>query len=127
MNKFQSVRILPDDFSICRLPPESKCPDLSELSFFSVTRTLEEISIIIPSAVEIEGAKVESGWKALTLVGEIPFDLTGILLELIRPLSGNHIGIFALSTFNTDYVLIKEKHLSLAKQVLEESGYSFLS
>jgi len=102
---------------------------------FSITRTSSEISIIINdmilesiSPLFFEPDNRENGWISFSIdtTEPIPFDLIGILLSIAKPLAEKNIGIFALSTFNTDHVLIKESNLIEAKQALEEAGHSFV-
>jgi uncharacterized protein len=102
---------------------------------FSITKTSSEISIIINdfildsiSPLCIEPNNRENGWISFSIdtTEPIPFDLVGILLSIAKPLAESNIGIFAVSTFNTDHVLIKESNLIKAKQALEVAGHSFV-
>lgn len=70
---------------------------------------------------------MEHGWRALQVEGPLDFSLTGILASLATPLSGAGISIFAISTYDTDYLLVKEVHLDRARKVLEALGYTFLN
>ena len=102
---------------------------------FSITRTSSEISIIISDMILdsitsqcIKPDNREHGWISFSIdtTEPIPFDLVGILLSIAKPLAKANIGIFALSTYNTDHVLIKESNLIKAKQALEAAGHSFV-
>ena len=106
-----------------------------ERSFFSITSTSAETSVVIDDVIlETMSSSLdtslyvrEEGWIAFSIDTSepIPFDLVGILLSIAKPLADAKIGIFALSTFNTDHVLIKEANLEKAKEALEEAGHIF--
>ncbi len=108
-------------YSVCKLQASEKIPDLKG-NFFSITKTSDEISIIIEEGSEPVGAEVEKGWKALKVMGVLDFSLTGVLNQLTDPLAQAKISIFALSTYDTDYLLVKESSLSQVCQVLEHAG-----
>jgi uncharacterized protein len=74
--------------------------------------------------LELENAKQDSGWVCLKLIGPFAFDLTGILTSVLNPLRDAEIGIFAISTFDTDYVLVKLEHLERAVLTLENAGHT---
>lgn len=98
--------------------------------FVNVTRTEEELSIVCgTSAVRAdvradERSNVEDGWTTLMLVGPFEFHLTGILLNVLEPLAAANVGIFALSTFDTDYVLVKAAQLDDAVAALRTAGHT---
>lgn len=91
--------------------------------FFTVSRTEDELSIVCDSLFVPKGIQAETGWQALKVEGPLDFNLTGILSSLVQPLAENGISIFALSTFDTDYLLIKKESLGKAKQVLVHAGH----
>ena len=95
-------------------------------AFTSLTRTDDELSILCPQDVVPDGVKSDSGWVCLKLEGPFPFSQTGVLSSFIGPLSGNAIPIFALSTYDTDYVLIKQGHLTVSLEVLRAAGHQLL-
>lgn len=97
-----------------------------EQEFYSVTKTDEELSIVIREEVKIPGEKIESNWKTIRVVGVLDFSLTGILFQISQILAQAKISIFAISTYNTDYILLKEDKLEQAIMVLKQGGYSFL-
>lgn len=111
-------------FAICRFAPTFNLPTwASESEFFSITRTLEELSIVCPEAQVPPDVMAEFGWKGLMLEGPFDFGLTGILTSVLVPLAEAQIGIFAFSTFDTDYVLVKEENFERALEVLTEAGH----
>lgn len=120
------LRVLPDSLSICRLPPSDPVPGWAEDgAFSSITRTRTELSLVVSSERVPPGTRVESGWKALELEGPIPFTATGILESLLAPLSRARVPVFAVSTFDTDYVLVGEKDLARAIESLRAAGHGF--
>jgi hypothetical protein len=118
------LSILPYRLAICRLDPSAQAPKPAlEGEFFSVTRTPDELSFLVPEENAVKGARVEGGWRAFKVKGPLDFSLTGILSSIAAPLAAAKISIFALSTFDTDYILVKEAHLEQADRVLREAGF----
>ena len=111
--------------AICRLAPEASLPQWIEgCAFFCVARTAEELSIVCPEARVPAEAVAEPGWAVLQLLGPFPFSLTGVLASFLQPLAVARIPIFAISTFDTDYVLIKRENLQAAIGALGLAGHS---
>lgn len=117
-----NLQLLPQTFSICRLSPEASVQG----SFFSVTRTADEVSVVCAAGEEPAGAKVENDWRALKVAGPLDFALTGILYKLLGPLAEAKISIFALSTFDTDYILVRSANIDRAVEVLHADGHSVI-
>jgi uncharacterized protein len=117
------LKPIPGSLAVCRLPPGTPLPAWFRPSgFASVAWTDDELSITCEeSQVPIE-VRCERDWRCLMLQGPFAFDLTGVLLQVLQPLAAANIGIFAVSTFDTDYVLVKGASFEQAKQVLRESG-----
>lgn len=125
MDKAMKLKKLPYELSVCRLPDMSGV-DLG-MEFFFLGRTDEEISLVcrtedVPDCTEAR----EDGWRAFRIEGVLDFSLTGILSGLSAVLAENKIGIFAVSTFNTDYILVKSESFERAAAVLAEAGYEVL-
>jgi len=121
-------RLLPGPYAIVRLAPNAPVPDWSQKGdFTSVTRTSDELSIVC--ATENLPADVQSPhrWICLKLEGPFPFSQTGVLLSFIGPLSTKGIPIFAISTYDTDYVLIQEEFASASLNALQEAGHELCS
>ena len=113
-------------FTIYRLPHDHKVPDsVFGTSFYSISRSDEELSIVCPSSLMINSEKSESGWSGLKVLGPLDFSLTGILANISWHLAEAGISIFAISTFDTDYILVKTEKLIEAKKVLSMAGYIF--
>jgi uncharacterized protein len=117
-------RQLPDRYAVVRLAPDASIPDwTTKGEFTSISRTSDELSIVCP--LENIPSEYASGprWICLKLEGPFPFSQTGVLLSFIEPLSNNGVPIFAISTYDTDYILIQEQTHELAMQLLEEAGH----
>lgn len=109
-------------WAIARLGPSDAVPDWAGASTFaSVTRTAEELSIVCPESAVPDGVRAERGWAMLKLAGPFPFDATGILESVLAPLARAGVSVFAVSTFDTDYILVKRHDLVRAIDALEEA------
>ena len=121
----KTLTILPERLAICRLPPEEALPERPpHARFWSVTRTEEELSIVLPEEYAPAGSRAETGWRGLKVEGPLDFDTPGILASLALPLAKAGISIFALSTYDTDYILVPEGNLEQAKEVLRAEGHT---
>jgi uncharacterized protein len=123
------LKVLDSTFSVVKFPQTEKLPLWAiDSEVFSITRTDEELSIVCPSESLPANAvftDVEHDWKCMKVEGILDFSLTGILASLANPLAENKISIFAISTFNTDYLLIKRDSIEKAKVVLQNEGHTF--
>jgi len=119
-----SLRLLPERFAACRLEPGAAIPEPSrQASFFSVTRTPEELSIVCLEADAPPGARLQSGFRAFRVEGPLDFSLVGVLESLLSPLAAAEISVFAVSTYDTDYVLVLEGDLEQARLALSSAGH----
>ena len=115
---------IPGEFAVCRLPSDAPIPAWAlDQPVFSITRTAEELSILCPAASVPREVKSECGWTCLKLEGPFPFTLTGVLASFLSPLATARISIIAISTFDTDYVLVKEEALGTALRALQNAGH----
>jgi hypothetical protein len=120
--------VLTARFAICRTPPGLPAPEWATAGgFCSFTRTKEELSIVCEESRVPQEVQAERGWACLKLHGPFPFDLTGVLAAVLNPLAGAEIGIFAVSTFDTDYVLIKSDRLQAAQKALAAAGLELVT
>ncbi|MDQ2907374.1 MAG: ACT domain-containing protein [Chloroflexota bacterium] len=123
------LSILPDELVVCRLAPDQEVPAWvwawEERALLSITYTADELSIVCPATVVPPGVQCQPGWRAIKVRGPLDFALTGILASLAVPLADSGIAIFALSTFDTDYLLVSVDALSHAREVLERAGHIF--
>jgi uncharacterized protein len=122
--KPQTLTLVDGTLAICRLAPKAELPLWANASaFLSVTRTPEELSVVCPETRVPDGTQAERGWRALKLEGPFDLSLTGILASVLDPLADANIGIFALSTYDTDYVLVEQDRVDEAARVLVDYGH----
>ncbi|EAX48395.1 conserved hypothetical protein [Thermosinus carboxydivorans Nor1] len=95
-------------------------------SFFSITKTVDELSIVCPEGVVPENVLCEKGWKILKIQGTLDFGLVGILAMVSTALARAGISIFAISTYNTDYILVKDRDFNSAVDILRNEGHEVL-
>jgi uncharacterized protein len=120
-------RQLPGAYAIVRLSPEAATPVWSVRgNFTSITRTADELSVVCPSENLPPDINSPHRWICLQLEGPFPFSQTGVLLSLIQPLSNNAIPVFAISTYDTDYVLIQEEFGGAAFDSLRVAGHELI-
>jgi hypothetical protein len=123
--KPQTLSLLTDQFAVCRLEPQAAVPAWAMGGpFFCITRTADELSIVCAEGAVPPGVRSEGGWRAFKLEGPFDFTQTGILASVLSPLAEAGVGVFALSTYDTDYVLIKGSQLEQAAAALEACGHS---
>ncbi|NRA64534.1 MAG: ACT domain-containing protein [Pseudobacteriovorax sp.] len=121
------LSLLTLELSIYRLNSDEKIPDwLSQKSFFSVTRTHDELSIVCPPEPKFSPRREEKNWRAIKVQGPLDFSLTGVLKSIADPLDQANISIFAISTFDTDYILVKNQNLEQALSVLKSHDFQFV-
>ncbi len=116
------LKIINQDFSIC------KVEDLSQIDysdeFYFISKTDEELSLVCnTNSVPENAIACDNGWKAFRIQGILDFSLVGILSRISALLAENKIGIFAVSTYNTDYILTKEENFDKSIKILEDNGY----
>jgi hypothetical protein len=121
-------RRLPGTYAIVRLDPDAAVPDWAmKGEFTSITRTNDELSVVCPTENLPADVRSSHRWLCLKLEGPFPFSLTGVLLSFIEPLSYSAIPIFAISTYDTDYVLVQEQDTDRALDVLLHAGHELIS
>jgi len=120
-------RQLPVSFAICRLPSHAPIPEcISSAPFASATRTADELSVVCPTDRAPGNANCEGPWTCFKLRGPFPFSQTGVLASFIAPLAAHGVPIFAISTFDTDYILVKEESAALALKALQAAGHELI-
>ena|ERR1051325_10275642 len=118
-----TLTLLTDPLMICRLPPDSAVPVWVSGRLTSITRTPQELSIVCAEAAIPDDVRCERHWCAFRIEGPLDFGLVGILASVAAPLAAARIPVFAVSTFDTDYVLVKEEHTDSAEAALEAAGH----
>jgi hypothetical protein len=120
-------RVLPGDFAVCRLDKEEPVPDWAARgNFFSITRTEEELSLLCLQAQVPPGIKTEGGWRRLKIEGPLDFSMTGVLASITAPLAREGISVLAISTYDTDYLLVKKEKMEAAVEALIKVGHEQL-
>ena len=122
--RLPDLTVLGERLSICRLDAGEEVPAWAARGpFFSVTRTSDELSVVCLEEVVPESISRERDWRALRLEGPLDLSMVGILANVAVPLAEAGVSIFAVSTFDTDYVLVREEQLDLAVGTLRARGY----
>lgn len=113
------------DFTVCKLTDGAELKPGGEIYF--IGKTDEEFSLVCETENIPENTlEREDGWRAFRIEGVLDFSLTGILSKVSAVLAENKIGIFAVSTYNTDYILVKSENVEKAKKALSDSGYEII-
>ena len=123
-----TLTLLTDTFAVCRLDADAPLPAWATAeTFFSITHTSDELSIVCPQRAVPDGIRCERDWRCLRVSGVLDFSLVGILASLTVPLAAAGVSVFAISTFDTDYLLVKEKDLAAALDALRKAGHIVLT
>jgi hypothetical protein len=122
-----SLKILPERMVVCRFDPAAALPDwIAEASFYSITRTEEELTIVCPESHIAPGISSEAGWRCFQVQGLLDFSEIGIIFSLTRPLAANGISVFVISTFSTDCLMVKDNDLAKAVDALTAEGHEII-
>jgi hypothetical protein len=125
------LALLPDVLTVCRLAPDAPVPAwaLTSRPISVVARTADELSLVVcedalPSDHGLApGLQIERGWRAFVVRGPLPFDLVGVFASLAQPLAEAGVSIFAFSTFDTDYVMVRSADVERARETLVTAGH----
>ena len=121
------LRVLDDTLAICQLPPGTSSPAWARGGeLLAEIRAQHELTIVCRERLVPVQVTAERGWRAIMVQGPLAFSLTGVLAALAEPLARADISIFALSTYDTDYVLVKCESLELALHTLQRAGHTIL-
>lgn len=127
IEKKLTLKLLKDKYSVLRLNKNDEIPKwIFNEEFFSITRTEDELSIVCLQDKVKEYIKCERNWRILKIEGPLDFSLIGILSKISTLMANNNISIFAISTYDTDYILIKEETINRAIEILENSNYNII-
>ncbi|UBV43644.1 ACT domain-containing protein [Deinococcus taeanensis] len=120
-----TLTVLPGEYAVSQLPAGSAVPAWAHSGgLWCVLSAPDELSVVCASDAVPAGVTTQPGWRALVLTGPFAFTLTGILASVLNPLRDAGVGIFALSTFNTDYVLVAGRDLHRTVAALREAGHT---
>ena len=119
-----NISLLPDNYSIYRFKSESEVPGwVYSSDFYSITKTKDEISVVASQDDVAAGIISNPDWRVLKIAGPLEFSLIGIIADVSTTLKDKKIPIFIISTYDTDYILIKQKDLSSGMKALKEKGH----
>ncbi len=117
--------LLPETFAVCRLPADAPLPAWALAGpFCAITRTAEELSIVCVEEHAPASVPCQPGWRCLQVAGPLDFALTGVLASLAEPLAAASVSIFAVSTYDSDYLLVQGVHLGAAQTALRSAGHT---
>ncbi len=120
------LKILNDEYAMHQLQPDGKIPEnVYRADFYSITRTDDELSIIAPAKIPINSRKVETDYSCMQLIGEFEVSITGVWASITTILADAGISVLAVTTYNTDYFLVKTAHLDKAVAAFKKNGYLF--
>ena len=122
-----TMKLLKGKYGVCRLDKTDLIPEWAQKSdFFSITRTLDELSVVCAEENIPNYIKCEKDWRILKIEGPLDFSLIGILASISTILAKKRISIFAISTYDTDYILVKNKDINSAIMALVNEGYEIM-
>lgn len=123
----QTLQLLEETFSIHSFSQDEVIPkEVLQAPIYFVGKTHEELSIVCPSNIKLNSLEEETGWVAFEVLGPLAFSLTGILSQIASALAKSNISIFAISTFDTDYILVKHSVIEDAASALRADGYKVI-
>lgn len=127
VEKILTMKLLKEKYGVCRLDKTELIPEWAQNSgFFSITRTSDELSIVCSEDNIPKDIKCEKDWRALKIEGPLDFSLIGILASISAILAQKGISIFAISTYDTDYILVKNKDIDNAIESLVKEKYEVI-
>jgi uncharacterized protein len=122
-----TLQLLNEKFSIHSLPVKSQVPEsVLQAPIYFIGKTHDEISIVVPDSIKVDSEECDSNWRALEVIGPLGFTLTGIMANISTVLANAKISIFAISTFDTDYILIKDNTVKAAVKALKVNDYQVI-
>lgn len=123
----QTLAALPDKFVIHSLPVGAEIPSqVLNTSLYFIGKTYDELSIVVPESVNIDSDESDADWRVLEVLGPLELSMVGIMAQIGNVLAAAKVSIFIVSTFETDFFLVKQKDLTLAVKALEKDGYKVI-
>ncbi|MBT3388812.1 MAG: ACT domain-containing protein [Chloroflexi bacterium] len=121
------LSLLPSEYAVCQLPPDAEFPAWARGGeLLSITRTSDELSIVCPAAQVPADVKAERNWRVIKVLGPLDFSLVGILASLAGELAQAKVSIFALSTYDTDYILVNANTIDRTIDALRKAGHEWI-
>lgn len=122
LNHTLTLQLTEQELAVCRLPAATSFPDwIGKSGFVSITRTQDELSIVCEQEAVPENVISNRNWRMIKIKGPLEFSMTGILYSLVKPLSNAGIAVFAISTYDTDYILVKAESFEAATGILSNT------
>ncbi len=118
-----TIDLAPGDYTVTRLPKGAEPPGIRAAGLVSITSTPSEVSVVCPTDVAPASEHARPGWRLLTVRGPLEFDLTGVMAALAGELAAAGVSLLAVSTYDTDHVLVKATDLDRAVKALCEAGH----
>lgn len=118
-----TLDVMDGELAVCRLPGEAPPPDWAVGTLVSITRAPGELTVVCDATAVPPSVTKERGWRALAVRGPLDFGLTGVLAALAGPLAEGGIPVFAISTYDTDYLLVRDADLERAVAALRAAGH----
>jgi hypothetical protein len=117
------LTLVSDHLAICRLSPDA-APPTPQSTFWSITRTTDELSVVCGEDEAPAGATSNPGWRALKIEGPFDLDAVGVLASLLPLLAAERVSVFVIATYDTDYILIRGTSVDRAAAALERAGHT---
>jgi len=118
------MQVLRESFAVCQLERDEPIPAWAEATdFLCIVRTQDELSIISVDSGIPPNVRSERGWRALRVVSDLDFSMSGVLASLLSPLADAGIGVLVVSTYKTDYVMVKDNSMVRAGEILSEHDH----
>lgn len=128
LEKTLTLKLLKEKYGVCRLSAEESIPKWGKNSpFYSITKTVDELSIVCSQDCIPKDIKCEKDWRVLKIQGTLDFSLIGVISSISTILAHEKISIFAISTFDTDYILVKDKDIDKTIVALTNKNYEIVS
>jgi hypothetical protein len=123
-----NLKVLPKKFLILKFQTDSVLPDwIYSSDFYSITKTHEELSVVTEQPDSInESIKVSKDWRVLKIIGPLDFSLVGVIADISNILKDARVPIFTISTYNTDYILVRQKDLDVSIRALRDKNYNIM-
>lgn len=123
----QTLAVLTEKFTIHSLPVGSEIPSqVLNSSLYFIGKTHEELSIVVPETVRLDSEESDTDWRVLEVLGPLQLSMVGIMAQIGNVLANAKVSIFIVSTFETDFFLVKQKDLHTATEALEQDGYKVI-
>lgn len=122
-----TLHVLSGELAICRLVPDADLPNWATGEILSMTRTSQELSIVCSQDRVPDHVQCESGWRCFQVAGPLDFEMVGVIAGLTGTLAAQNISVFVVSTFDTDYLMVRQTDLEAAIASLSAAGHQISS